>query len=321
VTIENFRRVRILNNLYEEVVNIDGNGGNILVGSQGNGGDLVLHPPGSTNVNDISQATIHLDGALGNISAGGHGRSGDLVLHPPGSTNVNDISQATIHLDSAFGNVWAGGHGTDGDLVLHPPASTNINDLNQASIYLDGAGGNIWAGGHGIDGDLALHPHGSTNITDLNQATIHLDGATGDIILRNADCAEEFDISESEEIEPGDVVILDDDEDKVRKCYISYDKKVAGIFSGAGDYRPGIVFDRKNTKTKRIPIALMGKVYCKVTAEPNQILVGDILTTSDIPGYAMKALDPLKAFGAIIGKAMKPLRAGKGVIPVLVSLQ
>jgi hypothetical protein len=65
----------------------------------------------------------------------------------------------------------------------------------------------------------------------------------------------------------------------------------------------------------------MGKVFCKVTAEPNPILKGDILTTSNIPGYAMKAIDPLKSFGSIIGKAMQPLESGRGLIPILVTLQ
>ena len=48
---------------------------------------------------------------------------------------------------------------------------------------------------------------------------------------------------------------------------------------------------------------------------------GDLLTTSPTQGHAMKAADHVKAFGAIIGKALKPLREGRGMIPVLVALQ
>jgi hypothetical protein len=65
----------------------------------------------------------------------------------------------------------------------------------------------------------------------------------------------------------------------------------------------------------------MGKVYCKVDANYASVEVGDPLTTSSTRGYAMKAKDPSKAFGAIIGKALKPLESGKGLIPVLVALQ
>jgi glycerol-3-phosphate acyltransferase PlsY len=35
----------------------------------------------------------------------------------------------------------------------------------------------------------------------------------------------------------------------------------------------------------------------------------------------MKAMNPLKALGAVLGKALRALDAGKGLIPVLVSLQ
>jgi hypothetical protein len=48
---------------------------------------------------------------------------------------------------------------------------------------------------------------------------------------------------------------------------------------------------------------------------------GDLLTTSTLPGHAMKVIDPARAQGAIIGKAMTALAAGKGMVLVLVSLQ
>jgi hypothetical protein len=70
-----------------------------------------------------------------------------------------------------------------------------------------------------------------------------------------------------------------------------------------------------------MPIALMGKVYCKVDAQYGAIEIGDLLTTSATPGHAMKAADPTKAFGAILGKALKGMDAGVGSIPVLVALQ
>jgi hypothetical protein len=65
----------------------------------------------------------------------------------------------------------------------------------------------------------------------------------------------------------------------------------------------------------------MGKVYCKVDATDAAIAVGDLLTTSRTPGHAMKAEDPVRAFGAVIGKALRPLSGGLGLVPVLVALQ
>jgi hypothetical protein len=138
--------------------------------------------------------------------------------------------------------------------------------------------------------------------------------------LNNADCAEDFDIFESEEVEPGDVMVIDQ-ESKLRQSSEAYDKRVVGVISGAGDRKPGIILDRKISQTTRKPIALMGKVYCKVDAQSSPIGVGDLLTTSSIQGHAMKATDPLRAFGAVIGKALRQMKSGHGVIPVLIALQ
>jgi hypothetical protein len=143
---------------------------------------------------------------------------------------------------------------------------------------------------------------------------------TGDVILRGADCAEDFDIAADTEIGPGTVMVLTED-GALQPSQDAYDKKVAGVISGAGDYRPGLILGRRDSSQGRMPLALMGKVYCKADAQYGPIEVGDLLTTSQTPGHAMRALDPLKAFGAIIGKALRSLKAGHGLIPILVALQ
>jgi hypothetical protein len=135
-----------------------------------------------------------------------------------------------------------------------------------------------------------------------------------------ADCAEEFDVTEAQQLEPGTVVVIDQ-EGALRESRDAYDKKVAGIVSGAGGYRPGIVLDRRDSRVNRTVIALIGKVYCKVDAEYGPIEVGDLLTPSPTPGHAMKASDSSRALGAVIGKALRPLQDGRGLVPVLVALQ
>jgi hypothetical protein len=143
---------------------------------------------------------------------------------------------------------------------------------------------------------------------------------TGDIRLVNADCAEDFDISGTETIEPGTVMVLTP-EGALQQSQQAYDKRVVGVISGAGNLKPGIVLDKQESQGNRLPIALMGKVYCKVDAQHSPIEVGDLLTTSPTPGHSMKAEDPFKAFGAVIGKALGPLEAGQGLIPILIALQ
>ncbi len=68
-------------------------------------------------------------------------------------------------------------------------------------------------------------------------------------------------------------------------------------------------------------VTLGAFAHCKVDADIAPIKVGDLLTTSPTKGHAQKALDPSKAVGAIIGKALGSLKKGKGKIPVLVMLQ
>jgi hypothetical protein len=147
-----------------------------------------------------------------------------------------------------------------------------------------------------------------------------LDGTNGDIVMANADCAEQFDVSTPSATEPGTIMVFTKDGSVIESTK-AYDKKVARIISGAGKYRAGIVLDRRTSKNKRVALALIGKVYCKVEAECSEIEVGDLLTTSSRPGYAMKAADPLKGFGAIIGKSLGSLSKGRRLLPVLVSLQ
>jgi hypothetical protein len=139
-----------------------------------------------------------------------------------------------------------------------------------------------------------------------------------DVVLSGADCAEEFDVAA--DLEPGTVTVLDDD-GALRACVRAYDRRVAGVISGAGEFAPAIVLDRRQSSRRRAPVALVGKVYCKVDASNGPIEVGDLLTTSATPGHAMRAADPAQAFGSIIGKALKPLSAGRGLLPILVALQ
>jgi hypothetical protein len=142
----------------------------------------------------------------------------------------------------------------------------------------------------------------------------------GDVMLTNGDGAEEFEIAGAEAVDPGTVMVLTGG-GALLPSQQAYDKRVAGIVSGAGDYRPAMVLDRREGAGNRQPIALFGKVCCKVDAQYGPVEIGDLLTTSPTPGHAMKAADPLKSFGSVIGKALGPLEGGQGLVPVLVSLQ
>jgi hypothetical protein len=186
------------------------------------------------------------------------------------------------------------------------------NEIHGISRTRDGVFGecvdrNTGIGVHGKGGRLAGFFEGDVEVT-------------GDIHLPNADCAEDFDVSGVAKAEPGTVMVLGNG-GGLSESQQAYDKRVAGVISGAGNYKPGIVLDKRQTSGNRQPIALMGKVFCKVDAQFGAIEVGDLLTTSPTPGHAMKTSDPLKAFGAVIGKALRPMAEGQGLIPILIALQ
>ena len=123
------------------------------------------------------------------------------------------------------------------------------------------------------------------------------------------DIAEHF--STTVETTAGDVVVYDPAEQASRLCDAYADTKVLGIVSGAAGLILG--FDDSN-----LPVALCGRVPCKVDADVAPIAVGDLLTTSARSGHAQKALDPGACQGAIIGKALEALAEGQGEILVFV---
>jgi hypothetical protein len=124
-------------------------------------------------------------------------------------------------------------------------------------------------------------------------------------------------------LEPGDVLIIGEDGELTLSTE-AYQASVAGVYST----QPGFVGGaRDKDLTGQVPLAVVGIVPVKVSTENGAIAPGDLLTTSDTPGYAMKA-DPITLngisfypSGVLIGKALEPLATGKGVIQLLVMLQ
>lgn len=96
---------------------------------------------------------------------------------------------------------------------------------------------------------------------------------------------------------------------------------MAGIYST----KPGVVASQHRvgeaSPENEVPLAVVGIVPCKVTAENGSIAAGDLLVASSTPGHAMKGTDRSKMLGAVVGKALEPLHDGIGLIQVLVTLQ
>jgi hypothetical protein len=238
--------------------------------------------------------------------------------------------QSTVRIDGGKADLTLGGAGQTGSVVVRDGAGDEVVTLNGARmvlrasgkkrVSLDGPEGNLWLGGQGGNGNLMLFDATEQDNDTASNATVWLSGLTGDIVLRNADCAEEFDVAHVPGAQPGAVMVIGAD-DALELASEAYDRRVVGVVSGAGDLRPGIVLGRQPSRLSRLPIALTGKVFCKVDATYAPIAVGDLLTTSSTPGHAMKAVDQTRAFGAVIGKALRAQAADTGLIPVLIALQ
>ena len=140
-------------------------------------------------------------------------------------------------------------------------------------------------------------------------------------ITGGGDLVEGFESSEGT-LEPGTVVIIDSENPGEMKTSSSpYDRKVAGVISGAGGVNHGIRMGQDGVLDGENLVAMTGRVYVKCSAENGSIQPGDLLTTAGVRGHAMRADDIERSFGAVIGKAMTPLEDGTGLVLVLVNLQ
>ena len=140
-------------------------------------------------------------------------------------------------------------------------------------------------------------------------------------IRGGCDIAEPFKMSNNE-IPKGAVVVIDEDNaGHLKMSDQACDRRVAGIISGANGVNTGVTLTQEGVFEGGQNVALSGRVYVQADASNGSIKPGDLLTTSDVPGHAMKVTDHSKAQGAILGKAMTALKDGRGMVLVLVTLQ
>ncbi len=194
-------------------------------------------------------------------------------------------------------------------------------------IFTGGSYGSFGAGSASIGASYAaisspaggLIVEGNVGIGTSNPGAYRLKVA-GDMAVTGtlqtqtgSDFAEEFSVDSV--ILPGTVVVMADNGHKsVRVSTAAYDRKVVGIVSD----NPSIIAGRIESGQK-VVVAMMGVVSVNVTSANGKIEKGDLLTSSNLPGYAMKVTE--FAPGTVIGKALEDLVGKKGKIKVLVNLQ
>lgn len=257
--------------------------------------------PGS-NSNLVLENTGNL--LLGwNLSAGG-GEQDLMVNRGAGSVggfrfyDVDNSNKMTALLTLR-------GDGKVGIGTTTPAQLLEVNGNAQVDGTLTGSSG----------GAVNVGANGFTFSDSSNQTTAW----TG--VLCGGDYAEAVDAAgDRKSYQPGDVLVLSTGkESDVEKSAQPYSTMVAGIFAT----KPGVIGKRQSMThdTSDIPMAMVGIVPTKVSAENGPIRKGDLLVTSSTPGYAMKGTDRDRMLGAVIGKALGPLNSGSGTIEVLVTLQ
>ncbi len=121
--------------------------------------------------------------------------------------------------------------------------------------------------------------------------------------------------------QPGDLLVVDaTGKRRLTLATEPYSTRVAGIYST----KPGVLATAhalNQTANNEIPLAILGIVPCKVSAENGPIVAGDLLVSSSTPGHAMKGTDRSRMLGAVVGKALESMAEGNGVMEVLVTLQ
>jgi hypothetical protein len=186
-----------------------------------------------------------------------------------------------------------------------------------------------WSGGSPFESSandqFLIRAAGGVGINTNNpQVALHVNGTARVCVLQimgGCDVAEPFEMA-GKNIPKGAVVIIDEENPgRLKLSERAYDKRVAGIVSGANGINPGLTLSQQQLGEGGQNVALSGRVYVLADASNGPIKPGDLLTTSSVPGHAMKVGEYTRAQGAILGKAMGGLKEGKGMVLVLVSLQ
>lgn len=321
---------------------LDVNGGGAMIGNWGdvNPGDLpertlLLGPrpvsPKYTTlglqVSDTEKGTIQYDEKLG-LSFGTFDDMWltRMAINKNGNVGIGiDGPRATLDVNNGSAVIGKWRAVTPGDLeqrtlLLGPrPDSADIvnvglqvSDTERGAIQYDAVNGMSFGT---FDATwftrMAINKNGNVGIGTLTP-TAKLD-VEGDLIVSGnikganfPDLAENI-LAAEVAIEAADVIAADPaGGERIVRASRPYDSSVLGVIST----QPGILLNSRATDSESVggkasrqrPLALAGRVPVKITLEGGPVRPGDPLTTSSVPGHAMRANEPWR--GGTIGTAL-----------------
>ena len=236
-----------------------------------------------------SSATLSQEYAL-SFTKGGSPTSTEALSSFSIRTVTTDGANNALVKTTAAGKIDAKGYILNGNNVI------SFNPTNVTTTYITTAGGvNILE----MEGSDPL----ATDVLVLGQWTLGT-GATLEATF--ADLGEYY---SSDKTYPVGTVLVFGGSSEVTTTTNQGDTRVAGVVSASA----GFIMNTDLGGTKAL-VALQGRVPCKVIGKVEK---GDMLMTSSIAGYAVKAVNP--QVGTIIGKAIKNKNDdGEGIVEVAV---
>jgi hypothetical protein len=285
----------------------------------------------STSGSGVSAVSSTGSGVNGR-STSGEGVSGTSSSGPGvhgASSTQNGVLGTAVNGDGVLGQatIGTGVVGTSSGASGVTGSSSNDGVLGISSHAFGGSTAAAVRAINNGGGDIFLGQAGSFHVARIDSSgTGFFDGGTQD---SGADYAESMPTSDNAStLAPGDVLALDTRHaNDVRLSTQPDSPLVAGVYStnpsvlAVGNHRIG------DSLAGTVPVAMLGIVPTKVSAENGPVRPGDLLTTARTPGYAMKASPvivrgvPIYPAGAVLGKALESLSSGRGAIEVLVTLR
>jgi hypothetical protein len=282
-----------------------------------------LHVARSAHLNAIFDRTDtqdHLTAVVGSDGSGFRFSNSNFFFigtQPYSERNDNGVGTELLRINSA-GNVGIG-------------TANPILRLDVSGDWIGSSDNSQSLGGWRLGRWPAYEPSewvylSRTDSTAYQDLAVKALWAGGELRFGSADdLAEMTPVQAEDNLEPGDVVVIDNPPDNrvlLAKSCQPYDSRVAGVI--ADPTTSGLIIGGSHpTDVNRDdlkPLALAGRVLTKVILENGSINAGDYLTTSSTPGHAMKASSP----GSILGKALQSFQSepkeGINKIWVLINL-
>ena len=255
---------------------------------------------------------IETTGPLSKLAIGGGGTAdADLYIG-------NGAQDAAIYIDG-------GANGVGSKITLQ-----GRDTVVRTTVLKHDAAGLFTIDNSGTAGTEFAITGGNVGIGTTNPTSkFHVAGdarITGDLTTDGNIAAKYQDVAEwvraGSALQPGTVVVINPaKDDQVLPASAPYDTRVAGVVSA----QPGIILGEGGADKAKV--AHSGRVKVRVDAQYGSVAAGDLLVSSPTAGYAMisRPIDlngiSIHRPGTIVGKALEPLKEGRGEILVLLTLQ